>query len=123
MCWWRSFLRTSASSLTRGILIGIARDFEHILMPAALDQKRDRARTLSQALEDAESAREDVAFLGCPGVGDILMRGRGQLVLDRTQQFQEIGGRVDPAGDFGMGRELDQVLKGLAGTVDDRADP
>ena len=50
----------------RSILLGIARDLEHVLMLAALDEEGDRAGTLPQALEDAESAGERVAFLGLP---------------------------------------------------------
>ncbi len=122
MCWCRSFLRTSASSWMRAFVLGVACGLEHVVLAAALDQEGDGAGALAEALEHGEPAGEPIALLGLGRVEDIVVLWRGELVLDEIEVFEEVRGRVDPAGDLGMSRELDQVLEALPSTVDDRAD-
>ena len=75
--------------LDASVLLGVARGLEHVVLPAALDQQGDRAGALPKTLEDGESAGEQISLLCLCRVEDVLMLGRGELVLDDIEVVPE----------------------------------
>ena len=71
--------------LNPGVLLGVARHLEHVLLPVALDEQRDRAGTLPEPLDDGEAAGKQVALLRLRRIDDVLMLGCGQFVLDAIE--------------------------------------
>jgi hypothetical protein len=75
-----------------GVLLGVVRRLEHILLTVPGDEERDRARASAEPLDDGEVAGEEVALLGLLRVGDVIVLGRGELVLDQVELLEELGG-------------------------------
>ena len=103
-------------------LVGVAGDLQDQRLAGPLDQERDRAGPLPQALEHLEIAGERAPLLGESGVGDKVAIGGRELIFNLVEPFQKVGGRVEAVVDLGVGRELDQILKRFAGPVQGRAD-
>ena len=104
------------------IMLRIIRRLENEMVIVLRDEQSHRASALSQTSDNAITTGQEVPDLRLGWVGDIVVIGRSQLRFDFVELPEEFDCRVSAIGNLGMGAELDQVLQGLPGAVQNGAD-
>ena len=110
--------------LEAGVVVGLQGHLEHLLLALVVHQQGQGGGTLAEALLDHQAVDQAVAGFGLERVADQGLGGLrgGDLVFELLELVQEVGHRVEPAGDLGVGAELDQELERLGGTVEHGGD-